>query len=96
MADRKKITARKKISAADQEKLLNVLRAGDTTGEENTMIAEDKPRKKRVPAKTQRVTVDFPQEMYERMKEETEMNGQTLRGFVISLVRRHFARLDAE
>ena len=47
--------------------------------------SNDKPAKKKV-----RVSVDFPIELYERMKEDTEANGQTHRGFIVSLVRKHY------
>jgi len=47
--------------------------------------SQSKPTKKKV-----RVSVDFPIELYERMKEDTDANGQTHRGFIVSLVRKHF------
>lgn len=40
--------------------------------------------------KTQRFTIDLPQLVYDRMKAETEMNGQTMKGFVLGLIRNHF------
>ena len=40
--------------------------------------SQSKPTKKKV-----RVSVDFPIELYERMKEDTDANGQTHRGFEI-------------
>lgn len=42
----------------------------------------------------QRVTVDFPQYLYEKMKLETEDTGQTLKGFIVGLVREHFTRKE--
>jgi len=92
MAERKKIAARKKVSVEDQERMLAALQQKDEAKKEvkpTSKIEKIKPKKSS--GKTQRVTVDFPQEMYERMKEETQMNGQTLRGFVVSLVRKHLA-----
>jgi hypothetical protein len=37
-----------------------------------------------------RVSVDFPTDLYERMKADTEANGQTHRGFIVSLVREYY------
>lgn len=91
MAERKRIAPRKKITAAEQEELLARLQQQDVKTQKQPIKEAAKPaaRAKKVPMKTQRVTVDFPQEMYEEMKELTRMNGQTLRGFVVSLVRNH-------
>ncbi len=95
MAERKKISARKKVSVEDQERMLAALQQKD---EEVKKVVPTKKEVKVKPAKvskkTQRVTVDFPQEMYEQMKEETQMNGQTLRGFVVSLVRKHLSNRE--
>jgi len=51
---------------------------------------QKKDKKKNV----QRVTVDFPQYLYEKMKLETEDTGQTLKGFIVGLVREHFTRKE--
>jgi len=51
---------------------------------------QKKDKKKNV----QRVTVDFPQYLYEKMKLETENTGQTLKGFIVGLVREHFTRKE--
>ena len=42
--------------------------------------------------KVQRVTVDFPLYIYDQVKEETENTGQTIKGFIVGLVREHFAK----
>jgi hypothetical protein len=92
MAERKKISARKKVSVEDQEKMLAALYQRDEAKKETNPVEKvEKIKLKKPTGKTQRVTVDFPQEMYEQMKEETQLNGQTLRGFVVSLVRKHLA-----
>jgi hypothetical protein len=44
----------------------------------------------------QRVTIDLPQFIYEQIKQETEDTGQTLKGFVLGLVREHFIRKEAK
>ena len=96
MAERKEIAARKKLSVEEQERMLAMLQQKDEIKKEIKPSQKEKTKTtKSSSGKTQRVTVDFPQEMYERMKEETQMNGQTLRGFVVSLVRRHLAKMDS-
>lgn len=90
MAERKRITPRKKISVNEQEKLLEALQQQDEKKIETVIeTAAPRPKAKKAKPKLQRVTVDFPQDMYEAMKEETQMNGQTLRGFIVALVRNH-------
>lgn len=42
--------------------------------------------------KIQRITVDMPLELYERMKDQVDDNGQTIKGFIVSLVKQHFAK----
>jgi hypothetical protein len=42
--------------------------------------------------KTQRITVDMPIDLYERMKDEVEDRGQTIKGFIVGLVKTHFAK----
>ncbi len=44
--------------------------------------------------KVQRVTVDFPLYIYDQVKLETEDTGQTIKGFIVGLVREHFAKKD--
>lgn len=76
LADRVKATPSTSISAEEQEKALEKLKKGSALN-----------KKKKV-----RVSVDFPEDLYERMKEDTEANGQTHRGFIISLVRGHYSK----
>ena len=56
--------------------------------EKALQVLQKKDKRKKV----QRVTVDFPQYIYEQMKTETEDSGQTLKGFIVGLVREHFVR----
>lgn len=44
--------------------------------------------------KIQRITVDMPIDLYERMKGEVEDNGQTIKGFIVNLVRGHFKKQE--
>jgi tRNA uridine 5-carbamoylmethylation protein Kti12 len=44
--------------------------------------------------KIQRITVDMPIDLYERMKGEVENNGQTIKGFIVNLVRAHFKKSE--
>ncbi len=81
MSQRKKITPKKKLSATDQERVLQQLH------NKYAITTEPNTESKK---KVQRVTVDFPTDIYKQMKEETAENGQTLKGFIVSLVRNHF------
>jgi hypothetical protein len=54
----------------------------------NKLIATKASKSKR----KVRVSVDFPVDLYERMKEDTEANGQTHRGFIVSLVREYYSK----
>jgi len=47
--------------------------------------------KKEGKKKVQRVTVDFPVDLYEKMKAKTEDSGYTLKGFIVSLVKKSLA-----
>lgn len=76
-----KIQPRKKQSSSDVEEQEKLLK---------DLQKEDK--KKNV----QRVTIDFPQFMYDQIKEETELTGQTLKGFMVGLVRDYFTRKKVE
>ena len=40
--------------------------------------------------KVQRITVDMPVFLYEKMKTETEKKGYSITGFMLALVRKHF------
>jgi hypothetical protein len=40
--------------------------------------------------KVQRITVDMPVYLYDRLKDETEKKGYSITGFMLSLVRKHF------
>ena len=42
--------------------------------------------------KIQRITVDMPIELYDRMKDEVDDNGQTIKGFIVNLVKGHFKK----
>ena len=43
--------------------------------------------------KTQRITVDMPTALYEQMKDAVDINGQTIKGFVVNLVKSHFQKI---
>jgi hypothetical protein len=40
--------------------------------------------------KVQRITVDMPVYLYDKLKDETEKKGYSITGFMLSLVRKHF------
>ncbi len=68
-----------------------ITKAMDAESQEKALIQLQKKDKKK---NVQRVTVDFPQYLYEKMKLETEDTGQTLKGFIVGLVREHFTRKE--
>jgi len=84
MSERKKIGKKKSFSVEDQEKALAALQTETSAPAPTSRVATAKPSNK-----TQRVTVDFPQAMYEEMKSLTQLNGQTLKGYIVSLVRKN-------
>ena len=59
-----------------------------------TVEAEEKAllevRKLDKSKKVQRITVDMPVFLYEKMKTETEKKGYSITGFMLALVRKHF------
>lgn len=74
LTDRVKTPEKQEVTAEAQEKALERLKVG-----------ESKPKKKKV-----RVSVDFPEDLYERMKATAEDRGQTHRGFIINLVKQYY------
>ena len=74
LADRVNPQETKEMTAEAQERALEGLKSGEL-----------KPKRKKV-----RVSVDFPRELYERMKATAEDRGQTHRGFIISLVKQYY------
>ena len=71
-----KIQPKKILNAADQEKALQDLYAEDN---------------KKTAAKV-RVTIDFPQAVHDQIKAEMGYTGQTIKGFVMTLVREYFEK----
>lgn len=74
---RAKIITKKALSTVEQEKALKQLHAKDV-----------KEKKEKV---VQRVTVDFPVDIYAEMKKEVKNNGQTIKGLIVNLVKHHLA-----
>jgi hypothetical protein len=103
--EKKKITSKIKLNAAMQEDLLLKLQqnTADTVNEDATAVTIQQSTASTVKvdkiveatekeAKTQRITVDMPIDLYERMKDEVEDRGQTIKGFIVGLVKTHFAK----
>ena len=42
--------------------------------------------------KAHRLTIDFPMELYEQLKEEADATGRTMKGFLVTLARDYFER----
>ena len=71
-----KIQPKKILSAVEQEKALQDLYAEDN---------------KKTGSKV-RVTIDFPQAVHDQIKSEMGYTGQTIKGFVMTLVREYFEK----
>jgi len=74
LTDRVNTPKEQVMTAEAQEKALEQLKVGET-----------KAKKKKV-----RVSVDFPEDLYEKMKATAEDRGQTHRGFIINLVKQYY------
>jgi hypothetical protein len=86
--EKKKIQAKPKLNASTQEALLTKLPQNN----ENAVIFSIDTGLTTKPAKVQRITVDMPLELYERIKNEVEDNGQTIKGFIVNLVKFYFQK----
>ena len=71
-----KIQPKKALNATEQEKALQALYQEDSKKSNNKV----------------RVTIDFNQAMHDQIKTETEYTGQTIKGFVITLIREYFEK----
>lgn len=79
MTERKPILAKKEVKD---------ISAADQEKVLETLHRQDKKKS------IQRITVDFPQFIYDRMKVEIDDTGQTMKGFIVGLVRDHFTRKE--
>jgi hypothetical protein len=69
-----KIQPKKVLTVQEQEQALQSLYSED-----------DKKNGSKV-----RVTIDFTQALHKQIKEEVDYNGQTIKGFVLALIRQYF------
>lgn len=68
---------------AQEQALLKLQKAAPI--DENNKSELQKTKNKKV-----RVSVDFPNDVYEIMKADTQRKGQTLKGFIVAMVREHY------
>lgn len=47
---------------------------------------KEEPKKSTRPVDTHRLTLDIPNELIEQMKKDTKRSGQTIKGFIVSLI----------
>jgi len=87
LASRVKKTKVESPSVEAQEQALLKLQKTAPLEQGNIVIEE------KVKAKKTRVSVDFPSDVYEIMKKDTQRKGQTLKGFIVAMVREHY-KLD--
>jgi hypothetical protein len=71
-----KIQPKKTLNVEEQEKVLQSLYQEDSKKTGNKV----------------RVTIDFTQPMHDQIKTETAYTGQTIKGFVITLIREYFEK----
>jgi hypothetical protein len=50
------------------------------------MVDTPEPPKSKRPADTHRLTIDIPDELIDQMKRDTKRSGQTIKGFIVSLI----------
>ena len=84
LASRVKKTISASPSVEAQEKALLKLQ------EKAPIVLDKKAEPKKVKNKKTRVSVDFPHDIYEVMKADTQKKGQTLKGFIVAMVREHY------
>lgn len=80
-----------------KNKLSSRRTAGSILTTEQQEKAFEKLKKEKVKEKGKyygRVTVDFPAEVYENMKDFVKEDGRTLRGYIISLVKKDLKNRD--
>jgi hypothetical protein len=73
-----KIQPKRTLGVEEQEKALR------------NLYKEDSEKEKE--KSTVRVTIDFTQAMHEQIKGEISYNGQTIKGFVTTLIRDYFEK----
>jgi macrodomain Ter protein organizer (MatP/YcbG family) len=73
----------------------NKSKAKDLSVEEQEQALAKIKKRKGESKKTQRVTVDFTYQVYGDMKEVVEEEGKTLRGYIVSLVKKDLKKKDS-
>ena len=68
---------------AQEKALLKLQKTAPLQQEKKVAVKKPKPKKIRV-------SVDFPGDVYEIMKADTQRKGQTLKGFIVAMVREHY------
>lgn len=87
------------LSPEQQERLLRTSReatvepAGHQQATEENRL-QSKKVSKRKSKKTHRLTVDFPYDLYEEMRAVTDDTGQTMKGFLVTLVKKHVQEVN--
>jgi uncharacterized protein with NAD-binding domain and iron-sulfur cluster len=80
--DGQKVQAEKKVTS------ITTTQTKDIVSSKSVNLQQDTEK----PSKIQRITVDMPLDLYEQMKDEVDDNGQTIKGFVVNLVKAHFRK----
>jgi uncharacterized protein with NAD-binding domain and iron-sulfur cluster len=80
--DGQKVQAEKKVTS------ITTTQTKDIVSSKSVNLQQDTEKS----SKIQRITVDMPLDLYEQMKDEVDDNGQTIKGFVVNLVKAHFRK----
>lgn len=91
-ADEQEVEEKKPVSAAPKQS--------------KTAVKKEAPKPKRLPTivrrkaneiakplmEVQRITIDLPADLYDLLKQETEMKGTTLKWQIVNLLKEHFKK----
>jgi len=75
-----------KENAISQEELINQLQSKDSEASEITLKA---------PKRKIRFTMDLPEDMHQRITSRADDNGQTIKGYILKLVKADLSQYDA-
>jgi hypothetical protein len=74
----------KEIKAADIDAIADKLHANTPS-----VIVQEEEEPKEI---LHRLTLDIPKELFDQMKKDTKRRGQTIKGFIVSLIYDHYEK----
>jgi hypothetical protein len=96
----------KEVSAQDIDAIADKLHQQSSptplpVDERLEILASGKPAKKRAveieedKEELHRLTIDIPKDMFDRMKKDTKRRGQTIKGFIVSMIYDYYDDIDS-